>query len=138
MNGLFVPTDFVDFYILDRKVVPTASFNQSSGVVPSYPAMPVDFQILPPLQDHNTCQAFVSNPEIGKRKGNWTKEEEEYAAKLIEEFNLGRLTDVEPSYTLRKFLSEKLNCDGMRISRKFGGLCLGKVCLSFYSTYDLC
>ena len=64
------------------------------------------------------------------RMGKWTIEEEAFAMKLIEEFEAARLPDVPPNCTLRKFLSEKLRCSAMRISKKFGGRCAGKVLLS--------
>jgi len=62
----------------------------------------------------------------GLRKGKWTPEEEDYVAALIEHFESGLLNLVEGT-TLRIFLAEKLNCDPMRITKKFTGQdCLGK------------
>mmetsp|Transcript_3726 Transcript_3726/g.5264 ORF Transcript_3726/g.5264 Transcript_3726/m.5264 type:complete len:439 (+) Transcript_3726:37-1353(+) len=63
------------------------------------------------------------------RKGKWTKEEEQYTNKVIETFNAGilELPEHERGITLRSYLSEKLGCDPMRITKKFtGALCLGK------------
>lgn len=56
----------------------------------------------------------------GWRRGKWTVEEEEYSSKLIEEFRNG-LLHLEGGKTLRTYLSEKLNCDPMRISKKYTG-----------------
>eukprot|EP01041_Mallomonas_annulata_P004580 gene4580-9102_t len=60
------------------------------------------------------------------RKGKWTDEEEKYTKRLISAFNQGLLS-LSAGTTLRCFLSEKLNCDPMRISKKFAGSsCIGK------------
>ncbi|CAM9561209.1 unnamed protein product [Discosporangium mesarthrocarpum] len=62
----------------------------------------------------------------GLRRGKWTSEEEAYANRLIEEFKSGLLPLTEGT-TLRTFLSIMLNCDPMRISKKFvGPNCIGK------------
>lgn len=70
-------------------------------------------------------------PANQKRKGKWGIEEEAYTNKMIEAFNTGTLalSDAHRSgqLTLRAYLAEKLNCDPMRITKKFtGALCLGK------------
>lgn len=68
------------------------------------------------------------------RRGKWTSEEESYANRLIYEFKLG-LLPLTDGTTLRTFLSKLLNCDPMRISKKFVGQnCIGKVC-PFCSLY---
>ena len=54
------------------------------------------------------------------RKGKWTIEEEMYTSAIIREFERGMLT-CAPGTTLRSFLSEKLHCDPMRITKKFAG-----------------
>eukprot|EP00804_Cyclotella_cryptica_P019299 CCRYP_006202-RB/>CCRYP_006202-RB protein AED:0.07 eAED:0.07 QI:240/1/1/1/1/1/4/100/794 len=60
------------------------------------------------------------------RRGKWTNEEEAYASKLINEFKSG-LLPLTDGTTLRNFLSKLLNCDPMRISKKFvGNNCIGK------------
>lgn len=61
------------------------------------------------------------------RKGKWTKEESAYCDRLIEEFKNGNLPLTEGT-TLRTFLSKLLNCDPMRISKKYtGDHCIGKI-----------
>lgn len=68
--------------------------------------------------------------KAGLRRGKWTSEEESYANRLIYEFKLGLLPLTEGT-TLRTFLSKLLNCDPMRISKKFVGQnCIGKVSCS--------
>ena len=60
------------------------------------------------------------------RRGKWTAEEEAYANRLILEFKAG-LLPLTDGTTLRTFLSKLLNCDPMRISKKFvGSNCIGK------------
>jgi len=64
--------------------------------------------------------------EGGGRRGKWTNEEQAYADRLIRDFEAG-LLPLENGATLRAYLSKKLNCDPMRISKKFAGQkCLGK------------
>ncbi|CAM9760535.1 unnamed protein product, partial [Discosporangium mesarthrocarpum] len=60
------------------------------------------------------------------RKGKWTNEEEAFTARIIHHFNCGVLQLPEGT-TLRAYLAEKLECDPMRITKKFtGSNCLGK------------
>ena len=74
----------------------------------------------------------IKKPSL--RRGKWTVEEESYANRLIYEFKLG-LLPLTDGTTLRTFLSKLLNCDPMRISKKFVGQnCIGKV---FFLLFDL-
>ena len=60
------------------------------------------------------------------RAGRWTKAEEMYAAQLVIEFNSG-LLPMPDGRMLRMFLAKALNCDPMRISKKFvGNSAIGK------------
>lgn len=53
-------------------------------------------------------------------------EEEAYVARVIQDFNSGFL-NAPAGTTLRSYLSEKLQCDPMRITKKFtGDACIGK------------
>jgi hypothetical protein len=53
-------------------------------------------------------------------------EEEEYTSRIIQQFSTGLLTLPEGA-TLRSYLADKLNCDPMRITKKFtGACCLGR------------
>ncbi|KAL9191405.1 hypothetical protein ACHAXT_001111 [Thalassiosira profunda] len=54
------------------------------------------------------------------RRGKWTPEEEDFANAAIRDFNAGHL-DAPPGTTLRTYLSERLQCDPMRITKKFTG-----------------
>jgi hypothetical protein len=79
--------------------------------------------------------ALKGSPKLGSsrtkqgaalRRGKWTVEEEAYVARVIQDFNSGFL-DAPAGTTLRTFLSEKLKCDPMRITKKFtGDACIGK------------
>jgi len=53
-------------------------------------------------------------------------EEEEYTSRIIHYFNTGLLTLPEGA-TLRSYLADKLNCDPMRVTKKYAGAsCLGR------------
>eukprot|EP01031_Cornospumella_fuschlensis_P040104 gene40104-48871_t len=60
------------------------------------------------------------------RAGKWSAEEENFAFRLIRDFEAGLLIDCEDGCTLRSYLARKLNCQPMRISKKFAGKCIGK------------
>ena len=62
----------------------------------------------------------MERPSSGLRRGKWTQEEEAYVERVIRDFN-GGLLDAAPGTTLRSYLSDKLNCDPMRITKKFTG-----------------
>lgn len=62
-----------------------------------------------------------------ERSGKWTSEEENFANRLIVEFEAGSLHDCEEGCTLRSYLARRLRCAPMRISKKFAGRCIGKV-----------
>ncbi|TDH74112.1 hypothetical protein CCR75_001135 [Bremia lactucae] len=80
----------------------------------------------PPDTSTDTSKLF-KNPPVAMRKGKWTAEESAYCDRLIEEFKKGNLPLSEGT-TLRTFLSKLLNCDPMRISKKYtGDQCIGKI-----------
>lgn len=73
----------------------------------------------------NGADAATPTPDIQSelnktnlRRGKWTTEEEAYARAVICDFNSGYL-DAPIGTTLRVFLSDKLQCDPMRITKKF-------------------
>jgi hypothetical protein len=74
----------------------------------------------------STKKSTKSKSGSGLRRGKWTVEEENYVARVIQDFNSGFL-DAPAGTTLRTYLSEKLQCDPMRITKKFtGDSCIGK------------
>ncbi|GMF14807.1 unnamed protein product [Phytophthora fragariaefolia] len=81
----------------------------------------------PTAAANGDAAAQQSNPPAAMRKGKWTAEESAYCDRLIEEFKKGNLPLAEGT-TLRTFLSKLLNCDPMRISKKYtGDQCIGKI-----------
>mmetsp|Transcript_32482 Transcript_32482/g.30962 ORF Transcript_32482/g.30962 Transcript_32482/m.30962 type:complete len:459 (-) Transcript_32482:267-1643(-) len=94
-------------------------FESGTSVVARVPGRRPSFTI----QASETVQA---NDEASFRKGKWTTEEEDYANKIISLFNRG-LLPIGAGITLRSYLSDKLHCDPMRITKKFAGAsCIGK------------
>ena len=83
--------------------------------------------------DSRERKRTLSNSAINDCKtisGKWTNDEETYANKLIYDFQHGNLTDCSDGCTLRSYLSKKLNCAPMRVSKKFAGRCIGKLVYS--------
>lgn len=76
---------------------------------------------------HDTLPSGSSPKVVSTlRRGKWTVEEETYVARVIQDFNSGFL-NAPAGTTLRSYLSEKLQCDPMRITKKFTGeACIGK------------
>mmetsp|Transcript_24920 Transcript_24920/g.25139 ORF Transcript_24920/g.25139 Transcript_24920/m.25139 type:complete len:220 (+) Transcript_24920:105-764(+) len=64
------------------------------------------------------------------RSGHWTIHEENYARALIEGYKYGYISpNLVGGTSLRSFLARQLNCDAMRVSKKFIGLSgLGSKC----------
>jgi len=74
----------------------------------------------------NSNRSTKSKARPGLRKGKWTDEESRYATQLTNYFKDG-LLPIERGTMLRLYLSQKLNCEPMRITKKFtGGECIGK------------
>eukprot|EP00614_Pseudopedinella_elastica_P007808 CAMPEP_0172604570 /NCGR_PEP_ID=MMETSP1068-20121228/24827_1 /TAXON_ID=35684 /ORGANISM="Pseudopedinella elastica, Strain CCMP716" /LENGTH=285 /DNA_ID=CAMNT_0013406685 /DNA_START=1 /DNA_END=854 /DNA_ORIENTATION=- len=57
----------------------------------------------------------------GDRAGSWSLEEEQYALYAMGYFDQGLLKGLAKGASLRMFLAEALDCDPMRISKKFTG-----------------
>merc|ERR1719352_871414 len=78
----------------------------------------------PPLPvPARTCAALK---ELPLRRGNWTTEEQAFSEVLIQYFLAGVVPDCADGTTLRAFLSNRLHCAPMRITKKFAGATLGK------------
>ncbi|OQR88877.1 ras family GTPase [Thraustotheca clavata] len=72
-----------------------------------------------------TQKSFSYRPLQSARGGNWSVNEQIYAFKLIEYFLMG-LIEAPRGMTLRAYLSKKLRCCPMRVSKKLGsGVLLG-------------
>ena len=95
---------------------------------------PMSFGFVPPqfmFGAHNL--AMKQGGQVGTkrcRRGKWNDIEEKYADELIDAFRRGFLPGVEDGCTLRAFLASKLQCDPMRISKKFSGTSIGKLMYS--------
>lgn len=106
-----------------------ASSNLNSAPVPSKPApapQPAPSQPVASTAPRSSGSSGGKKKGPPLRRGKWTSEEEAYANRLIMEFKAG-LLPLTDGTTLRTFLSKLLNCDPMRISKKFvGSNCIGK------------
>lgn len=137
------------------KAINTSSSSNapSSSVVPMYPMSqlpiaPASFAMqsnprINPLLKGQTFSSVMPSPAMvnpasfcfqeqhgqnGKlRSGKWIPEEEEYALLLVDLFEKGIIQDCENGATLRSYLSHKLRCAPMRISKKFAGKGIGKM-----------
>lgn len=76
--------------------------------------------IRPNLRQLMSCSAYILSFNL-----SYQVEEEEYATRFIHYFSSG-LLGLPEGKTLRASLAEKLQCDPMRITKKYGGAsCLG-------------
>ena len=111
------------------KLVASLKPSQDICALPTGVSNPVS----PSSIDDDASKQTVDGPETSStkpndslRRGKWTPEEEESVSRVISDFNAGFLK-APPGTTLRSYLSEKLNCDPMRITKKFTGeLAIGK------------
>jgi hypothetical protein len=95
-------------------------------------SIPLTLRVAKALPHANSPTSSASSSSYNRksnsslRRGKWTMEEEAYVARVIQDFNSGFL-DAPAGTTLRTYLSEKLQCDPMRITKKFtGDSCIGK------------
>jgi hypothetical protein len=98
----------------------TAAAVAAAAVAASSTTIPV------PIHPSPTSERSTKSKGGGLRRGKWTAEEEAYVARVIQDFNSGFL-NAPAGTTLRSYLSDKLQCDPMRITKKFTGeSCIGK------------
>jgi len=98
----------------------------ASPIHAANPADSRDFTPRSPASVSPPPYAFPNASTLPLRKGKWTAEEEAFTACIISQFSKG-LLNLTCGTTLRSFLSEKLHCDPMRITKKFAGAsCIGK------------
>jgi hypothetical protein len=115
---------------------------QQQPVAPQpVPPQPSRVPIMFPANAHVIPQsAPVSSTNIFDsmklRRGKWTSEEEAYAELLIKEFEQGTVEGCENGCTLRSFLSKKLHCAPMRISKKYAGTFLNVWLVVFYACLE--
>mmetsp|Transcript_15725 Transcript_15725/g.15861 ORF Transcript_15725/g.15861 Transcript_15725/m.15861 type:complete len:250 (+) Transcript_15725:129-878(+) len=77
-----------------------------------------------PQNSFGMCSELIMANESYRKKGKWTRIEEEYAVHIISGFESGEITlaEEELKITLRCYIAKKLQCDPMRISKKFAGV----------------
>ena len=82
-------------------------------------------RVIPPDSEFSEDTDFI----LQRRNcGKWTKEEQAFANRLIDDFYRGVSQGVENGQSLRTHLAQRLRCDPLRISKRFAGSnCLGKV-----------
>lgn len=107
------------------------NFATNPGALIHLPVVP-SLGVITPGTFHQMAAAIKASeiPPIFRdrpqRSGKWTREEEVYAEMLIELFEKGHIDEKNGS-TLRSFLSRKLHCAPMRISKKYAGKGIGKM-----------
>jgi hypothetical protein len=77
--------------------------------------------------DHSTANTHPAFRGRKLRAGKWLEEEEKYAELLISLFDQSQLSDCSHNMTLRAYMSQKLHCAPMRISKKYAGKGIGKL-----------
>ena len=129
-----LPLNLAELY-RQQNYFPPATLNQMGQLPPAIPVVPpfvlgpTNEQIALALHSKMFGYTNAKEKKNGLRKGKWTLEEENYTNKIIEMFNtsLLQLPSESNGITLRTYLAEKLNCDPMRITKKYAGAsCLGK------------
>lgn len=108
---------------LSEQHKPTATRNHHLPLIQPSAPIPAP-HVFAPSQSATVPAAFKNRL---LRSGKWIKEEEEYAETLVELFEKGHATECENGLTLRAYLSQKLHCAPMRISKKFAGKGIGKM-----------
>jgi hypothetical protein len=84
----------------------------------------------PPVVPQQASRSHLTPAVFQNRKlrsGKWIQEEDKYADVLIELFEKGLINECENGCTLRSFLSRRLHCAPMRISKKYAGRGIGKM-----------
>lgn len=79
------------------------------------------------LQPHDSPHTAPAFRTRKLRSGKWLPEEERFAELLIRCFEKGLIANCEHGTTLRSYLSQKLHCAPMRISKKYAGRGIGKM-----------
>ena len=98
---------------------------QQQPVFPGHPtAQMTGFLVPTAVNKEPDVPPFFRNRKL--RSGKWTAEEEAYTDLLIELFEKGHI-DEKNGCTLRSYLSRKLHCAPMRISKKYAGKGIGKI-----------
>jgi len=101
-------------------------FQRKSSPLSKLHTAPIASMPTAPMINTTASTTSKSKSSSSLRRGKWTVEEEAYVGRVIQDFNSGFL-NAPAGTTLRSYLSEKLHCDPMRITKKFtGDACIGK------------
>jgi hypothetical protein len=118
------------FNVLPPQSNTSASIQMPPSALLPYPPIPVGEKALP--------QPSRTESSPSWRSGKWLPAEEHYALLLVALFERGMIADgVDGTTTLRTYLSQKLHCAPMRISKKFAGRGIGKLVYSSSSKPSL-
>ncbi|CAK4066365.1 unnamed protein product [Aphanomyces euteiches] len=97
----------------------------STSVSSNNPKLRIDFLMSPspslnkPATAGRKVKVTPTPTKQARRAGGWTVAELEYTFRLSADFKDGLLPDAPPGILLRQYLSLKLNCSPMRLSKKF-------------------
>ncbi|KAG7392144.1 hypothetical protein PHYPSEUDO_001867 [Phytophthora pseudosyringae] len=78
-----------------------------------------------------------NRPNSSARKGKWSIDEHKYANLLMKQFQLGALPLADGLH-LRVFMASMLQCDPLRVTKKYAGQAIGKQNFSFQRDKSYC
>ncbi|TYZ63395.1 hypothetical protein PybrP1_000173 [[Pythium] brassicae (nom. inval.)] len=78
-----------------------------------------------PVAAVRVFREFKSAPNTMARKGKWGADEHKYANMMMKQFQLGALPLADGLH-LRGFISALLQCDPLRVTKKYAGHAIGK------------
>ncbi|DAZ95576.1 TPA: hypothetical protein N0F65_006062 [Lagenidium giganteum] len=82
-------------------------------------------------------RTYNNTPNLMVRKGKWSADEHKYANMMMKQFQLGALPLVDGLH-LRGFISSLLQCDPLRVTKKYAGHAIGKQNFYFQSRKNYC
>lgn len=78
-----------------------------------------------PVTTVKIFREFKNAPNAMVRKGKWSADEHKYANMMMKQFQLGALPLVDGLH-LRGFIASLLQCDPLRVTKKYSGHAIGK------------
>jgi hypothetical protein len=78
-----------------------------------------------PVSAVKIFRAFQNAPNSMARKGKWSADEHKYANMMMKQFQMGALPLVDGLH-LRGFIANLLQCDPLRVTKKYSGHAIGK------------
>lgn len=80
---------------------------------------------------------FRNAPNTTARKGKWSVDEHKYANMMMKQFQAGALPLVDGLH-LRGFLASMVQCDPLRVTKKYAGQAIGKQNFSYQARRGYC